>query len=135
MLHCFIRVLLFEVFTLEVPPIFLHSSEHSSKIFMWRDMAGRQEIGNLSVPVSPRAINNIIERNEQQYLLLSTILSTLLIWRNYTWKYNQQTRESSNLSNWLLITQKRSTSIQTRKQFRKENIGLMSTYLSENRPK
>ena len=36
-------------------------------------MAGRQETGNLSMPDNSRVINNITERNEQQYLLLSTM--------------------------------------------------------------
>ena len=36
---------------------------------------GRQEIGNSTVPVNLRVINNIIERNKQQYLLFSMTYS------------------------------------------------------------
>ncbi|KYN15580.1 hypothetical protein ALC57_12202 [Trachymyrmex cornetzi] len=62
-------------------------------------MAGRREIGNPSVSVNPRVINNITERNMQQYLLLSTTYPLNSSHkRNYTWDYNQQRRESLNLS-------------------------------------
>ena len=46
--------------------------------------------------------------------------SILLIRRNYTWDYNPQRRESSNLSsNWLAIMQKESVSIRTQNNFKR----------------
>ena len=97
---------------------------------MKRDMAERQEIGNYFVPDNPRMINNITERNEQQYLLLST---TYPLNSSHTKKLCvglQSTKEGTFQPNVKLIgnyTERISFDSNTSQQFQ-ENMGL--TYLN-----
>ncbi|EGI60111.1 hypothetical protein G5I_11704 [Acromyrmex echinatior] len=97
-------------------------------------MAERQEIGNYFVPNNPRVINNITERNEQQYLLLSTYsLNSSHTKKLYVGL--QSTKEGTFelivklTSNYL--AEGISFDSNAWKQFQ-ENMGLMSTYLSGN---
>jgi len=95
-----------------IVPLVFFSNEHSSQVFTWRDMARRQEIGNPSVPVNLRVINNIIERNEQQYLLLSTYPLNYFHTKLEEITSGNTIKEEIFLSsNWLVITQKKLNSI------------------------